>query len=112
MTTSAGHRWSDRPLGFKLAAVLALGAGLAALFVTAAMLVIAWWSAEAHAREDAHENVRSLAFALQAPVAFVDDAGIREAVAVLKARPQVRGAWVVDAAGGRSRLVSAVPVIP
>jgi two-component system sensor histidine kinase BarA len=86
-------RFTQR-LGVRLAALLALGAVTSALLAMAAMLGIAWYFAERDTAEEARQVARSVAFALQAPVSFDDADGIRDAVAVLQARPQIRGAWV------------------
>jgi two-component system sensor histidine kinase BarA len=90
--------WLKR-LGVRLAALLALGAVISALLAMSAMLAMAWFFAERDAFEEAHQVARGVAFALQAPVSFADSAGIHDAVAVLQARPQIRGAWVHDQTG-------------
>ena len=91
--------WAGRSLRVKLAALLALGIGLSVAIVASALLALAWWNAESLVRDDARANARALAFALQAPVSYSDTGGIREALAVLQARPQVVGAAVMDAKG-------------
>jgi signal transduction histidine kinase/DNA-binding NarL/FixJ family response regulator len=98
MSTVEPPRFSQR-LGVRLATLLGMGAALSALLATAAMLAMAWYFADQDNRDEAQQVARSLAFALQAPVSFEDAQGIREAVAVLQARPQIQSAWVHDGAG-------------
>jgi signal transduction histidine kinase/CheY-like chemotaxis protein len=86
-------------LGVRLAAALGLAAVTSALLAMAAMLAIAWHFAQRDAIEESHQVAHSVAFALQAPVSFADQQGIEDALAVLKARPQIHGAWVHDQAG-------------
>ena len=52
------------------------------------------WLQQGRAREEASEVARTLSFALQAPVAFNDQKGMDDALTLLRARPQVSGAWV------------------
>jgi signal transduction histidine kinase/HPt (histidine-containing phosphotransfer) domain-containing protein/ActR/RegA family two-component response regulator len=99
------RRTANLPVRLKLAGLMALCACLTALLGTVAMLVTGWMFASSHAREDAQEVVRSLAFALQAPVSFEDQRGLTDTLAVLQARQQVVAAWV-DAAGDGARLAS------
>ena len=86
-------------LGVRLATLLGVGAVLSATLATAAMLAMAWYFADRDRRDEAHQVAVGLAFALQAPVSFEDAQGIVDAVAVLRARPQIQGAWVHDAKG-------------
>lgn len=86
-------------LGVRLAALLGLGAVLSAMLAMAGMLAMAWYYADRDSTDEAHQVTRSVAFALQAPVSFADTQGIHDAVAVLKTRPQIQGAWVHDPAG-------------
>ena len=99
------RRTADLPIGRKLAWLMALSAGLTALMGVVAMLATGWVFAADHARKDAQEVARSLAFALQAPVSFEDQRGLADTLDVLKARQQVLGAWV-DSARGDARLAS------
>jgi|GEM_PF-1621038 len=98
VSTLEPPRFSQR-LGVRLATLLGMGAALSALLATAAMLAMAGYFADEDNRDEAQQVARSLAFALQAPVSFEDTQGIRDAVAVLQARPQIQGAWVHDGAG-------------
>ena len=93
------RRWSNRPLSLRLSALLALAASLCALLATSATLAIGWWSAERHARDESATLARSIAFALHAPVTFMDEAGVRDAMEVLRTEHSVQGAWVYDSAG-------------
>ena len=54
---------ADLPVGLKLAWLMALSAGLTALMGVVAMLATGWVFAADHARKDAQEVARSLAFA-------------------------------------------------
>lgn len=94
----------DRPpllqrLGVRLAALLGLGAAMSALLAMAAMLAIAGFHADQDAQLEAQLVARGAAFSLQAPVSFDDAQGIRDAIALLQARPQIEGAWVHDRTG-------------
>jgi signal transduction histidine kinase/CheY-like chemotaxis protein len=93
-------RWTDRyrswPLSRRLALLIAACAGLTALLCMVALVSTTWWQQQAHAREDTEEVVRTLAYALQAPVAFADRKGVAEALGLLRARPEVSDAWVYD----------------
>jgi two-component system sensor histidine kinase BarA len=89
-----------RTLSFRMGLLLTLCAGLSAVFVMSAMLAIAWWTADTRAREDASADLRTMSYALQAQVAFLDEDGIREAMSVLRRKQRVKGAWIYDTAGG------------
>jgi len=104
-------RFSQR-LGVRLAALLGLGAVLSALLAMAAMLALAWSYADRDSTDEAHQIARSVAFALQAPVSFSDAQGIKDAVAVLKTRPQIQGAWVHDPSGRLLHAVGAAALRP
>ncbi|WP_341887565.1 ATP-binding protein [Variovorax sp. YR752] len=93
-------RWvSGLSLRRRLTWLVALCAGLAAALGVAAVIGSGWWLQEERAREDAEEALQALAFNLQAPLAFEDAKGVSDALAVLRARPSVDGAWVHDAKG-------------
>ncbi|MEY4907011.1 MAG: hypothetical protein RL260_729 [Pseudomonadota bacterium] len=100
-----GRRTANLPVRVKLAWLLGLCAGLTALMGSAAMLAAGWVFAASHAREDAQEVVRSLAYSLQAPVSFEDQRGLTDTLEVLKVRQQVTAAWVESSADG-ARLAS------
>ncbi|TXC67242.1 response regulator [Piscinibacter aquaticus] len=78
---------------------MALCAGMAAMLGMIAVAGTGWWLQQERAREDTDELLQTLAFTLQAPLAFEDPKGIADALAVLKLRPSVDGAWVLDARG-------------
>jgi signal transduction histidine kinase/ActR/RegA family two-component response regulator len=96
MVTAWIDRYRARPLARRLALLIAACAGLTAALCMLALVATTWWQQQAHAREDADGMVRSLAHALQAPVAFDDRKGIAEALGILRARPEVSDAWVYD----------------
>lgn len=100
-----GRRTANWPVRVKLAWLLGLCAGLTAVMGSVAMLVAGWVFASSHAREDAQEVVRSLAYSLQAPVSFEDQRGLTDTLEVLKVRQQVSAAWVESSADG-ARLAS------
>jgi signal transduction histidine kinase/CheY-like chemotaxis protein len=83
----------------RLSRLIAFCAGLTALLCMLAVVGTGWWLQEGRAREETTEISRTLSFALQAPVAFEDRQGIDDAMALLRARPQVSGAWVYASDG-------------
>ncbi len=83
----------------RLSALVALATGLTALLGMAAVIGTGWWLQQERAREDAHEVVLTLSYALQASLAFDDKRGVAETLAILRARPETSGAWVYDAQG-------------
>ena len=99
MTAGLLIRLRAWPLRRRLALLIAACAGLTALLCMLAFVASTWWHQQSHAREDADEIARTLAYALQAPVAFDDRKGITEALGLLRARPDVTDAWVLDPAG-------------
>jgi two-component system sensor histidine kinase BarA len=76
----------------RLSRLIAFCAGLTALLCMLAVVGTGWWLQDSRAREESTEIARTLSFALQAPVAFDDRQGITDAMALLRARPQVSGA--------------------
>jgi signal transduction histidine kinase/CheY-like chemotaxis protein len=86
-------------LSARLSRLIAFCAGLTALLCMLAVVGTGWWLQESRAREESTEIGRTLTFALQAPVAFDDRRGIADALALLRARPQVTGAWVYGSDG-------------
>lgn len=93
------RRWRDQPLGHRIGALAALAAGLSVAVATSATLALTAWAAERDERESNTTLARSIAFALQAPVAFMDERGLREAMAVLRVAPDIQGAWVYSQEG-------------
>ena len=83
----------------RLSLLIAACAGITALLCLLAVVGSGLWLQQDRAREEASEVVRTLSFALQAPVAFNDQKGMDDALTLLRARPQVSGAWVYDAGG-------------
>ncbi|MEQ1685674.1 MAG: ATP-binding protein [Burkholderiaceae bacterium] len=118
MKTRAGMRgqiesFQRLPLRRQLSMLIALCAGLTALLCMAAVVGTGWWQQQAQAREDTTEIARTLSYALQAPVAFEDSAGMTDALGILRGRPQISGAWVYDARGRLlARYGSGTPVAP
>ena len=83
----------------RLSLLIAVCAGITALLCLLGVLGSGLWLQKDRAREESDEVVRTLSFALQAPVAFGDRKGMTDALTLLRARPQVSGAWVFDANG-------------
>ena len=83
----------------RLSRLIAFCAGLSALLCMLAVVGAGWWLQQSRAREETTEISRTLSFALQAPVAFDDRQGIADALALLRARPQVSGAGVYGSDG-------------
>lgn len=103
-TTASPSSVAERPgvfqrLGVRLAGLLGLGALISALLAMMTMLALASYYVDRDSKAEALQTARGVAFALQAPVSFADGQGIRDAVAVLRARPQILGAWVHDKSG-------------
>jgi signal transduction histidine kinase/CheY-like chemotaxis protein len=86
--------WRDLPLRRRLSALIAATAGLTALLCLLAVSALGLWLQQGQARDESREIARTLAFSLQAPMAFGDRRGVDEVLALLRARPQVTGAWV------------------
>jgi two-component system sensor histidine kinase BarA len=83
----------------RLTGLVALCAGLAAMLGMVAVAGTGWWLQQERAREDTEALLQTLAFTLEAPLAFEDAKGVADALAVLKLRPSVDGAWVLDEQG-------------
>jgi two-component system sensor histidine kinase BarA len=88
--------WPER-LGPRLALLLVMSAGLSAALAMLSMLVIAWISAESHARAESRQVATTLAYSLAAPLAFSDSEGVNEALRTLSSRTDIRAAWLHDA---------------
>jgi signal transduction histidine kinase/CheY-like chemotaxis protein len=86
-------------LGPRLGLLLFMSASLSAALAMAAMLVIAWVGAQSQARVAARQAAATLAYSLAAPLAFDDRIGVREALATLGSRSDIRAAWLRDAEG-------------
>ena len=101
------------PLRHRLTRLIALCSGLTALLCMLAVVGTGWWLQEGRAREENTEVARTLSYALQAAVAFEDQRGMADALGILRARPQISGAWVYDAGGRRlAAYGSGTPVPP
>jgi len=96
MPNAWARTYASLPLARRFALLIAACAGLTALLCMAALVSTSWWQQQAHAREDADAVVRTLAYALQAPVAFEDRKGVADTLGILRARPEVSDAWVYD----------------
>jgi signal transduction histidine kinase/CheY-like chemotaxis protein len=87
------------PLRRRLSWLIAVCAGITTLLCMLAVVGSGLWLQHNSAREETTEVARTLAFALQAPLAFNDRQGINDALTLLRARPQVEAALVYDRAG-------------
>ena len=87
------------PLRRRLSMLIAVCAGFTTLLCLLAVLGSGLWLQQTSAREETTEVARTLSFALQAPVAFGDRRGMNQALTLLRARPQVEGAYVYDLQG-------------
>ncbi len=87
------------PVRRRLALLIQVSAGLTLLLCVLAVGGSALWLQQERAREESTEVARTLAFALEAPLAFGDRRGVNDALTLLRARPQVGGAWVYDTGG-------------
>ena len=89
----------------RLSGLVALAVGLTALLGMVSVIGTGWWLQQERAREDAHEVVLTLSYALQASLAFDDKRGVAETLAIPRARPEIAGAWVYDAQGRMTEMV-------
>jgi len=87
------------PLRRRLAWLIAVCAGITTALSLLAVAGSGLWLQQQRAQEETTEVARTLSFALQAPVAFGDRPGMNEALTLLRARPQVEAAWVLDPQG-------------
>jgi signal transduction histidine kinase/CheY-like chemotaxis protein len=93
------QRFWPSGLAARLTLLVSITAGLSVLVAVSSMLFMGWRAVESKARNDAQDDARSVAFSLAAPLAFEDQAGTREALALLSPRSDVLAVWVRDAAG-------------
>jgi two-component system sensor histidine kinase BarA len=84
------------PLRLRLALLLALCAGTTAAFGIAAVVAAGLWFEPARVRAEAQELVRTLAYALEVPLAFDDAKAANDTLGMLRARSDVRVATVYD----------------
>ncbi|WP_127998532.1 response regulator [Piscinibacter defluvii] len=99
MRAALQRRVATLSLQRRLTWLVALCAGLTAALGMVAVACTGWWLQQERAREDSHEVVLTLAYALQASLAFDDAKGVADTLAMLRARPEIVGAWVHDARG-------------
>ncbi|WP_348751988.1 ATP-binding protein [uncultured Aquincola sp.] len=97
------ERWwsarADQPLRRRLPRLFVFAASLTALLSLVALLTVALWFEDRRTQGEAEELARTIAFALEAPLAFGDLQAAHDTLAVLRVRSNVRGAWVRDATG-------------
>ena len=100
----AGLRWlrgvftirGDLPLGRRLSLLLALCAGATAACGFVAVLIAGVWFQQSRALNASQELARTMAYALQAPLAFVDRKTIADTLGGLSTRAEVEAAWLFD----------------
>ncbi|MFZ2651304.1 MAG: ATP-binding protein [Burkholderiaceae bacterium] len=93
---SAFSMRKDLPLARRLSLLLALCAGATALCGFLAVLIASVWFQQARALNAAQELARTMAYALQVPLAFEDRKTIADTLGGLSTRAQVEAAWLVD----------------
>ncbi len=86
----------DLPLGRRLSLLLALCAGATALCGFVAVLIAGVWFQQTRALNASQEIARTMAYALQAPLAFEDRKTIADTLGGLSTRAQVQAAWLFD----------------
>ncbi|MEQ1804755.1 MAG: ATP-binding protein [Burkholderiaceae bacterium] len=86
----------DLPLGRRLSLLLALCAGATALCGFVAVLIAGVWFQQTRALNASQEIARTMAYALQAPLAFEDRKTIADTLGGLSTRAQVEAAWLFD----------------
>ncbi|MCR5864210.1 response regulator [Aquincola sp. J276] len=91
------NRSGHLPLRRRLPRLFVAASSLTAMLSLLAMLTVAVWFQERGMRGEAEELARTIAFALEAPLAFGDLQAANETLAVLRVRSNVRGAWLHDA---------------
>ena len=99
LLSGQAERFHALPLRRRMALLIAVCAAITTLLCLLAVVGSGVWLQQNSAREETTEVARTLSFALQAPVAFGDAQGIKDALALLRARPQVEAAWVYDRHG-------------
>jgi two-component system sensor histidine kinase BarA len=96
------RHWLDQgTLLRRLRVMVALSTGSVAVFVLFAVLVPGALLEHRRVLGETEEIARDLATAVQAALAFEDQPALRESLGTLRARPEVLGAVVVNAAGHR-----------
>ncbi len=84
------------PLGQRMSLLLALCAGATALCGFIAVLIVGVWFQQSRALNASQEIARTMAYALQAPLAFEDRKTIADTLGGLSTRAQVQAAWLFD----------------
>jgi signal transduction histidine kinase/ActR/RegA family two-component response regulator len=84
------------PLGQRLSLLLALCAGATALCGFIAVLLASVWFQQSRAIDASQEIARTMAYALQVPLAFEDRKTIADTLGGLSTRAQVEAAWLYD----------------
>jgi signal transduction histidine kinase/ActR/RegA family two-component response regulator len=97
--TSFKQRFHALPLRRRLSLLIGVCAGITALMCMLAVVGSGLWLQKERALEETTEVARTLAFALEAPVAFGDLQGMQNALTLLRARPQVESASVHNPQG-------------
>ena len=87
---------NDLPLGRRLSLLLALCAGATAFCGFVAVLIAGVWFQQSRALNASQEIARTMAYALQAPLAFEDRKTIADTLGGLSTRAQVQAAWLFD----------------
>ncbi len=87
---------NDMPLGRRLSLLLALCAGATAFCGFVAVLIAGVWFQQSRALNASQEIARTMAYALQAPLAFEDRKTIADTLGGLSTRAQVQAAWLFD----------------
>lgn len=87
------------PLRRRMSVLIGVCAAITTLLCLLAVVGSGLWLQQNSAREETDEVARTLSFALQAPVAFEDRAGVQDVLNLLRARPQVEAAFVYDRQG-------------
>ena len=97
MRSAFGTR-NDLPLGRRLSLLLAFCAGATALCGFVAVLIASVWFQQSRALSASQELARTMAYALQVPLAFEDRKTIADTLGGLSTRAQVEAAWLFDKA--------------
>ncbi len=87
------------PLMSRLSSLLVLCATVTATLSLLSVVTIGLWFQQDRALEDAGQLAETTSYALQAPLAFDDRGAVEEALAMLRGRADVNGAWVYDLQG-------------
>src|SRR4051812_33613987 len=86
-------------LRMRLAALLALCAGMTAVVAIVAIVGTWMWFEPARAESEAQELAATLAYIAEVPMTFEDETATREALGMLRVHPDVLSAAIVDKQG-------------